>query len=216
MTPIDPQTLLTQLNWRYATKKFDPARKVPAEHWNVLEQALILTPSSYGLEPWHFLVITSQVVKESLLPAAYGQRQVADASHVVVFTVRKNVDPPYVEKFIQRVSQVRGVPLEKLEGYKGMMLGAIKQMGPQGVDQWSSRQVYIALGFLLQSAALLGIDVCPMEGISAAQVDQILGLEAKGLSTLAIATVGYRAADDAAANHKKIRFSAEDVLTHID
>jgi nitroreductase len=213
MKPVESQTLLNQLNWRYATKKFDPTKKVSAEDWNTLEQALILSASSYGLQPWHFVVITSQAVKDSLVAASWGQQQVAQASHVVVFSVKKGVDAAWVDKYIQRISEVRGVPAEKLSGYRDMMIGSITKAGPEGVDVWSTKQVYIALGNLLTSAAMLGIDACPMEGIMQAKYDEILGLPAKGYAAVCVATVGYRAADDKVG--KKVRFEAKDVVTHI-
>jgi len=215
MKPVDNQTLLNQLKWRYATKKFDPAKKISAEDWNTLEQALILTASSYGLQPWHFTVVTNPKVKEELQAAAFGQHQVTQASHVVVFSMNKSVNEGYVEKYIQRISEVRGVPAEKLAGYKGMMVGTIAKQDVATTEAWSAKQVYIALGNLLTSAAMLGIDACPMEGISPAKFDEILGLDKKGFATLMIATLGYRASDDSAAHHPKVRFKSEDVVTHV-
>jgi nitroreductase len=216
MKPVENHTLLKQLQWRYATKKFDATRKIPAEDWNTLEQALILSASSYGLQPWHFVVITSQAVKDSLVPASYGQQQVAQASHVVVFTVKKGLDEAYVDKHIKRISEVRGAPVEKLAGFKGAMTGTISHLGSVGTDAWSSKQVYLAMGNLLTSAAMLGIDAAPMEGINPGEFDQILGLDPKGYATLAIVAVGYRASDDSTAHHPKVRFHASDVVTHID
>jgi nitroreductase len=216
MKAVENQTLLKQLKWRYATKKFDPAKKISAEDWNALEQAVILSASSYGLQPWHFTVITSQKVKDELREACHGQHQVSQASHVVVFSVNKAVDAAYVEKHIQRISEVRGVPVEKLAGYKGTMVGTIANQDSATTEAWCARQVYIALGTLLTSAAMLGIDACPMEGIMPAKFDEILGLSKKGLATVLIAAVGYRASDDSAAHHPKVRFKPEDLVTHVD
>jgi nitroreductase len=215
MKAIENQALIKQLNWRYATKKFDATKKISSEDWNTLEQALILTASSYGLQPWHFVVVTSQEMKEKLTAAAYGQQQVSQASHVVVFAVKKGLDEAWVEKYIQRIAEVRGVPADKLGGFKGMMTGTIAQLGSVGVDAWSSKQVYIAAGNLLTCAALLGIDTCPMEGINPGQFDQILGLDKLGYASLMITTLGYRAEDDAAAKTPKVRFKAQDVVTHV-
>jgi len=139
-----------------------------------------------------------------------------EASHVVVFAVNKKVDAGYVQKYIGRIAEVRHTPLEKLEGFKGMMLGYVDKHDSVSVEAWSAKQVYIALGNLLTSAALLGIDACPMEGIDPAKYDQLLGLDKKGFGTLMIATLGYRAADDASANYPKVRFSAQELVTHID
>jgi nitroreductase len=216
MKPVENHTLLNQMKWRYATKKFDPTKKISAEDWSALEQALILSPSSYGLQPWHFVVVTSQKMKDQLVPASFGQQQVSHASHVVVFAVNKGVNADFVQKYINRIAEVRGVPAEKLDGYKGMMVGTIAKMDAASIEAWGSKQVYIALGNLLTSAAMLGIDACPMEGISPTQYDQILGLDKKGFATLMIATLGYRASDDTASHYPKVRFKAEDVVTHID
>jgi nitroreductase len=216
MKPVENQTLLKQLKWRYATKKFDPTRKIPATDWSTLEQALIATASSYGLQPWHFVVITSPSIKEKLKAVSYGQPQLVDASHVVVFAMKKALDASYVHKYIERIAEVRGVPVEKLEGFKGMMLGTISKLDTAAVDAWSAKQVYIALGTLLTSAAMLGIDACPMEGIDSAKYDEILSLDKKGYATLMIATLGYRASDDPAAKAPKVRFKNEDVVTHIE
>jgi nitroreductase len=215
MKPVDNQTLLNQMKWRYATKKFNPIKKISPGDWNTLEQALIATASSFGLQPWHFVVITSQKLKEQLQPVSWGQSQLVDASHVVVFAARKGVDAAHVHKFVERIAEVRGVPVEKLEGYKGMMVGALSKQDSAAIDAWSAKQAYIALGNLLTCAALLGIDACPMEGIEPLKYDEILGLDKKGFGTVVIATLGYRASDDPAASAPKVRFKAEDVVTHI-
>jgi nitroreductase len=216
MKPVDNEILLNQLQWRYATKKFDATKKISPQDWKTLEQVLIATPSSYGLQPWHFVVVTSPAVKQQLLPASYGQTQVVEASHVVVFAVKKQVDADHVQKHIDRISEVRGVPSEKLDGYKAMMVGTVSKQQPHENQAWSAKQLYIALGNLLTSAALLGIDACPMEGIVPAKFDEILGLEKQGLKTMFIATLGYRAADDHTAKAPKVRFKAEELVTYVD
>ena len=216
MKPVENQTLLKQLNWRYATEKFDPTRKISHDDWNTLEQALIATASSFGLQPWHFVVITSQKLKDELVAASFGQQQIADASHVVVFAVKKGIDAEHVRKYLQRISEVRGVPVEQLEGFKKALLKTIARHDSKALDEWSSKQVYIALGNLLTSAAMLGIDTCPMEGINVPRYDAILGLDQRGYGTLMIATLGYRDPSDSAATDIKVRFKADDVVTHLD
>jgi nitroreductase len=216
MKPVANQTLLNQLNWRYATKKFDSSKKIPAEDWKTLEQSLILAPSSYGLQPWHFVVITSPKVKEQLKGAAYGQHQLVDASHVVVFAVNKRVDAAYVEKFIAATAAAHHVPVEKLAHYKKIIQGTIAGQDSAATEAWNARQVYIALGQLLTSAALLGIDACPMEGIQPAKFDEILGLADKGFGTLMIAALGYRSPEDPYAVAPKVRFTADELVTRLD
>lgn len=216
MSTINSKQLLEQLNWRYATKQFDPNKKISANDWSTLEEALLLTPSSGGLQPWNFFVVTDPAVRAKLLPASYGQAQITDASHLVVFTAKKNFGEGDVDAFIQHTATTRGVSVESLAPFRGMLVGGIVQsMDEKARDAWARNQTYIALGNLLTSAALLGIDACPMEGFDRAQYDEILGLSAKGLATAAIATVGYRATTDKYANAPKVRFPKEQVFTRI-
>jgi nitroreductase len=215
MHPISPETVLGQLRWRYATKKFDPARKVPADVWSKLEQAAVLAPSSYGLQPWKFIVVTNPEVRKKLHPASYNQSQILDASHLVVFAAKNPPAPADVEAHIAQTARVRGLTPEALDGIKKMMLGSLSRMTESDAFVWASRQCYIALGVFLSTAALLGVDACPMEGFSNAQYDEILGLKAKGLSSVVIAAVGYRAADDPVAALAKSRFEVSDVVVHV-
>jgi nitroreductase len=213
---IDSQQLLDRLNWRYATKQFDPNRKISAHDWASLEDALLLTPSSGGLQPWKFIVVTDPAMRAKLLPASYGQPQITDASHLVVFAAKKNFNEADVDAFINRTAATRGVSVESLAPFRGMLVGGIVQsMDEKSRDAWARNQAYIALGNLLTSAALLGIDACPMEGFDRAQYDEILGLNAQGYASAVIATVGYRAATDKNANAPKVRFPREQVFAHI-
>jgi nitroreductase len=215
MSTIPGDSLLQQLNWRYATKKFDPAKKIPSADWAVLEQALVLTASSYGLQPWKFIVVTDPALKAKLRPASWNQAQVEDCSHHVVFTVKEDVSEADVDRFISRIAEVRGVTPESLAGYRGFMVGDLVQ-GPRHaiIKEWAARQAYIAMGNLLTSAALLGIDACPFEGIEPAKYDEILGLKGTGYATVAACPLGYRAADDKYANAPKVRFDPRDVVEH--
>lgn len=213
---INSRQLLDRLNWRYATKQFDPNRKINAQDWAVLEEALLLTPSSGGLQPWKFIVVTDPTVRAKLLPASYGQAQITDASHLVVFAAKKNFSEADVDAFINYTASARGVPVESLAQYRGMLVGGIVQaMDEPARDAWARNQAYIALGNFLTSAALLGVDACPMEGFDRAQYDEILGLRAKRLASAVIATVGYRASTDKYANAPKVRFPKEQVFTRI-
>lgn len=215
MHAISADTVLGQLKWRYATKKFDPAKKIPAETWAKLEEAVVLSPSSYGLQPWKFIVVTEPAVRRQLHAASWSQSQIVDASHLVVFAAKNPPTPADVERHIARTAQVRGLPLETLAGYKQMMLGSISRMTEAEAFAWASRQCYIALGVFLSAAALAGIDACPMEGFQSAEYDRILGLKQRGLASVVIATAGYRAADDPAAAHAKSRLAVDDVIERI-
>ncbi len=216
MKTIDADQLLEQLNWRYATKQFDPSRKVPAEQWAALEEAIRLAPSSLGMQPWAFVVVENPGLREELKAASWGQPQITDASHLVVFAAKKDITEADVDSYMQRIAEVRGVSPESLSGFRDMVTGGVIQ-GKDSTARalWTSRQVYIPIGVLLTSAALMGLDACPMEGISAADYDRILGLEERGLAALAVVTVGYRSPDDKYAALPKVRFPAEEVILHV-
>jgi nitroreductase len=216
MQPVSRDVVLRQLQWRYATKKFDPARKISPEDWQILADALVLTPSSFGLQPWKFWVITKDEVKQQLLPLSWNQSQVADGSHVVVFAARKNLEAADVDRYLARISEVRGVEVEKLAGFRKTMLGALVPP-PSGFDinHWAANQAYIALGSFMTAAALMGIDACPMEGIQPDKYDELLGIHEHGYHTVVACVAGYRAADDKYASVTKVRFPKTDVIVEI-
>ena len=214
MKPVNNETIVRQLNWRYATKKFDPNRKIQAPDWKTLEQALVLSPSSYGLQPWKFFVVENPDVRAKLRVAAYNQPQITDASHLVVLARRKDFGVADIDRHVGRVAQVRNVTAESLAAFRTAMLGTVQRPQEQ-TDAWVSRQVYLALGTFLETAALLGIDACPMEGFDAAQFDQILKLPEQGYHAQVLAAAGYRAEDDAYAKLPKVRYSPEDVIAHV-
>jgi nitroreductase len=209
---ISNQTVLEQLNWRYAVKKFDASRKISDEDWNTLENSLILAPSSYGLQPYKFIVVTDENLKAELTPAAYGQTQIADCSHLVVVAYKKVLTDGDIEHFVDRIVELRGTPREQLAEYEATMKGAAKKNVDDGtIETWNSRQSYLALGFLLETAALLGFDACPMEGFHPAEFDRILGLT--DYSSVVLCAVGYRdAANDYMANQAKVRFPIEELI----
>ena len=213
MSSIPGDSLLQQLNWRYATKKFDATKKLSAADWAVLEQALILTASSYGLQPWKFIVVTDPTLKAKLRPASWNQSQVEDCSHLVVFTAKQDITEADLDRFIARTAEVRNTSVESLAGYKGFMMGDLVNGARHAViHEWAARQTYIAMGNLLTSAALLGIDACPFEGIEPAKYDEILGLKGTGYATVSACPVGYRADDDKYASAPKVRFAAKDLI----
>jgi len=216
MNSINRTQLLERLNWRYATKQFDPNRKINAQDWATLEDVLHLTPSSGGLQPWKFIVVTDPAVRERLRAASYGQPQITDASHLVVFASKDNFGEADVDAHIQNIANVQGVPAENLAQFRGMLVGGIvNSMNEPARNAWARNQTYIALGNLLASAALLGIDACPMEGFDRAKYDEILGLKAKGYSSAVIAALGYRAATDGYAVAPKVCFPKEQVFLNI-
>ena len=213
MSHLNPQSLLQALEWRYATKIFDPAKKIPADVWTALEKALILTPTSYGLQPYHFLIVQDPAKRASLLPHSWGQRQVVDCSHFVVFTARTDMQEADVTRLIAHISSVRGIPAESLNFYRDMMLKDVVH-GERGkaAHEWAARQSYIALGNLMTAAALLGVDACPMEGLVPAEYDKILHLNGSGYATVVACALGYRAASDKYAALPKVRYALQDLV----
>lgn len=216
MKTISTDALLTQLNWRYAAKQFDAQRKINPSTWAAVAEALVLTPSSFGLQPWKFVVVTDPTVREKLVTASWGQRQVADASHLVVFAIKRNLRETDIDAHVNRIAEVRGATRDSLKGYRDAMVGSIITGRDEAARRsWASNQAYIALGNLLTSAALLGIDACPLEGIEPEKYDEILGLEQQGLSTVVAAAAGYRASSDKYAAARKVRFPKEEVLVEV-
>jgi len=210
------QQLLNALQWRYATKAFDATKKIPADVWQTLERALVLTPTSYGLQPYKFLVINDPVKRAELLPHSWNQKQVVEASHFVVFTARTQMTEADVTKLIQRTSDIRKIPAKSLNFYRDLMLGDIVN-GPRGktAHEWAARQTYIALGNLMTCAAVLGVDACPMEGLSPAEYDRVLGLNYSGYATVVACALGYRAANDKYAGLPKVRYETNELVQQI-
>ena len=208
--------LLDALQWRYATKVFDAAKKIPADVWQTLERALVLTPSSYGLQPYKFLVINDPARRAELLPHSWNQKQAVDASHFVVFTARTKVTDADVNKLIKLTSNVRKIPAESLNFYRDMMLGDVVN-GPRSktAHEWAARQAYIALGNLMTCAAVLGVDACPMEGLNPAEYDRVLGLNGSGYATVVACALGYRAASDKYASLPKVRYETQELVQQV-
>lgn len=209
MSPsLNPSQLVQALEWRYATKLFD-TKKLPADLWTALEKSLQLAPSSFGLQPWKFFIVSDPAVRAKLRPVSWNQSQVTDASHLVVFTHRTEMTEDDVNAFYNQMVADRKADASQLEPYRQMMLGGVvKGKDAKSQREWAARQVYIALGQLMAAAAMVGVDTCPLEGIDAAQYDQILGLKGTGYETVVACAVGYRSADDKYASLKKVRFPA--------
>ena len=212
MTPLTPDLLLSTLRTRYATKVFDASREVPADTLAALEQSLVLSPSSFGLQPWKFLVIRDRALREKLLPHSWHQAQVVDCSHLVVFARRDKTGAADIERYVGEIAAARGVDVSSLAGYKDKMSGFV--LNHPDIADWARHQVYIALGQFLASCALLGVDACPMEGLIPAKYDEILGLAGTGYSTVVACPIGYRSADDKYAALAKVRKPASAVIEH--
>jgi nitroreductase len=216
MNHISPPHLLQSLEWRYATKIFDPAKKIPAETWTALEKTLNLTPTSYGLQPFRFLVIDNPELRAQLLPVSWHQKQVVDADRFVVFTVRTAMTEADVDRYLHRAAEIRQTPAETFKGYRGIIVKNIVHGALDiPVREWASRQAYIALGNAMTAAALLGVDTCPMEGMLPAEYDRILGLTGTGYATVVALALGYRSATDKYASAPKVRYEVADIVRHL-
>jgi len=203
--------IIDDMNWRYATKKFDPKKEITKKDLDELLETLRLSPSSYGLQPWKFLVITDEKLRKDLRDnATRGQAQITDASHMIALCVRTDIDE-HVSKYIKSIMKTRGVSRDSLRDYENRMTESLGKNPPEKKEEWASRQIYIALGFLLFACAAKHIDACPMEGFDAKKFDEILGLKKKNLKSVVLCTIGYRG-DDGFAKRKKVRFEKKDVF----
>jgi nitroreductase len=205
-------TFLDHQNWRYATKKFDATKKISTEDLNFLKEAIRLSSSSYGLQPYKIIIVENPELRAQIQPAAWGQSQIVEASHLIVFANRTSINDAEIEDFFENISNTRGIPADALDGYKGFLKGNIAKLSDDAASIWNSKQTYLAMGNLLNAAAELKIDVTPMEGFEPAKVNEILGLEKLGLNASLIATLGYRHEEDATQHYKKVRKSNEELF----
>lgn len=203
---------LENQNWRYATKKFDATKKITAEDLDILKEAIRLSSSSYGLQPYKVILVENPELRAKIQPSAWGQSQIVEASHLIVFANEINFGTTGIDDYIKNASETRAIPSESLQGYADFMKANITALSEDTRNNWTAKQTYLALGNLLNAAAELKIDVTPMEGFVPAEVNEILGLEALGLNATLIATLGYRHEDDATQYYKKVRKSNEDLF----
>jgi len=200
------------LNWRYATKKFDSSKKISSQDFAELLEVLRFSPSSFGLQPWKFVVVHDPDLRKKLRPHAWNQAQVTDAGALIVFCALKKMDEDYVKRYVNIIADVRGVTKESLLGSEQMMTGFLKSKGPEAISQWMKNQVYVALGVFLAECAHHKIDACPMEGFDSEKFDEILELPQEGLESVVLCAVGYRADDDHYAELKKVRFENNELF----
>lgn len=209
---MEHQHILDALNWRYATKKFDSSKKISPKDLQTLKEVLRLTPSSYGLQPWKFLIIENQALRQQLREKSWGQSQVTDASHLIVFCSYLDLKEEHIDNHIANTSITRNQDIENLAGYGNFVKKTLSNLSPTDISTWSSKQLYIALGQLMLACAEMKIDATPMEGFEPAGYDEILGLKAKNLHATLVCPIGYRHNDDASQFNKKVRKSNEDVF----
>ncbi|MGB5608937.1 NAD(P)H-dependent oxidoreductase [Eudoraea sp.] len=206
---------LESLNWRYATKKFDSQKQISEEDLNTLLEAIRLSPSSYGLQPYHIYIIKDMDLREKLKAASWGQSQITDASHLIVFANNTSFDTDLIDNYLTNVSDTRDIELNNLQPYGDFMKSKLIDLPDNIKETWTARQTYLALGNLLSAAADLKIDTCPMEGFEAETYNELLGLKDKRLNTSVVAAIGYRSEEDDTQHYKKVRQSKELLFTHI-
>lgn len=203
------------LKWRYATKVFDTTKKLTEEQLQLLKEAIQLAPSSYGLQPYQVLIVSNPEIKEKLKEAAFGQAQLTDASHIFVFARTHNFTEKHVDEYAANIAETRGIDIAAIKGFVDVMKGTVNSRSEDELANWNARQAYIALGVLLETAALHEIDACPMEGFNNAHFDGILGLADRNLTSVVIASVGFRSSEDDYQKLKKVRKSENDLFIHI-
>jgi len=202
-------------NWRYATKKFDASKRVSSEDFTTLKEAIRLSASSYGLQPYKILIIENPEIRAQLQPVSWGQSQIVDASHLLVFANSVNLGENEIDEFIENVATTRNLPIDTLQGYADFMKSKVVSLPEEARNTWTSKQAYIALGNLLNVAADLKIDVTPMEGFESKKYNELLGLEKLGLNASIVAAIGYRHDDDATQHYTKVRKSNENLFITI-
>lgn len=207
--------LIDDLNWRYATKEFDSSKKISNSDFNVLAESLRLSPSSFGLQPWKFVLVENEQIRQSLVGHSWNQKQVVDASHLFVLARVNDLGDSLVDNYLEDMIKTRGGSREDLKGFEDMMKGFLANMNDDQKSHWANLQIYIALGQLMTTAAHMRIDACPMEGFSKAEYDKILGLQEKGLSSVVVCPVGYRKESDKYATAPKVRFPMDELLVRI-
>ncbi|WP_031425525.1 NAD(P)H-dependent oxidoreductase [Flavimarina sp. Hel_I_48] len=206
--------IIDSLQWRYATKKFDDARQIPQDKLDIITQAFNLTATSYGLQPVRLLVVQDKKLQEELVAQAMGQRQVVDASCVLVFCIEKNVKSPYVHEYFDNVKSTRDTPEKTLAPFREMLADKFDSQTKEETRNWAINQAYLAMGNLMTVCALEGIDACPMEGFEPDGFDKMLELDVLNISSILIMPIGYRAEDDMFSKFEKVRRSVEDTVIY--
>ncbi|WP_422079959.1 NAD(P)H-dependent oxidoreductase [Ulvibacterium sp.] len=203
---------IKNLEWRYAVKKFDSERILPQEKIELLKQAFNLTATSYGLQPIRMVVLKDKELQERLVPHSFGQQQVAQASHILVICIENVINADFIKNYFERVKRIRDTPDEIIEPYLEALLDDFSKKETSEIRQWCINQAYLAMGNLLTVCAMEKIDSCPMEGFDPKGYDELLELNKRGLNSILVLPVGYRAKDDMFSGFKKVRKKMEDSI----
>lgn len=210
------KSIIESLNWRYATKKFNTTKILSTQKIDVLKQAFNLTATSFGLQTISMAVVANKDLKKRLVEHSYNQKQVAEASHLLVLCIQENISDSDIISYYDNIKAIRNTSEEILNPYRNDLIKTIKKMTVEERQQWSFNQAYIALGNLMTVCAIEGIDSCPMEGFISSKYDEILNLREKNLKSVLLLPVGYRADDDMFASFKKVRKSLDKTIIEIN
>jgi nitroreductase len=219
---MKPQEILDALHWRYSVKKFDSTKKIEESIWQNILDAAVLTPSSFGLQPWQFLDVRNVELREKLVLASYGQKQVAESSHLLVLTCKKTMDHAHLDRFLAVSQKIRkanamaiigenGATDYSAENFKAITLSFIQSLSAEQNFIWNANQIYIVLGNILTVAAMLGVDAIPMEGFEAEKYNEILHID-KNYTAKLVVPFGYRSAQDKNATYNKVRFDKSEIV----
>ena len=204
--------IIEDLNWRYATKKFDATKKISDNELDIIKESLRLTPSSYGLQPLKFLIVNDKTIRQELVAASYGQMQVADASHLIVICAVTSIQDNDVDAYVENVIETRNADIERVNRYGSFMKKTFAELTEDEKLIWSSKQAYIVLGQLLHTCANLRIDATPMEGFITERYSEILNLSDKNLTPVLVCPIGYRHEDDSIQHENKVRKSIDELF----
>ncbi len=207
--------IIKDLEWRYAVKKFDSSKEIEVSKLERIKKAFILTATSYGLQPIKMVVVKNKDLQEQLVEFSFGQMQVAQASHVLILCIEKKIDADYISSYFKKVKDIRGTSDSVLEPFKNALVSEFTKMDTQQIQQWATNQVYLAMGNLLTICAAEQLDACPMEGFIPDSYDELLDLSSKGLSSVLVLPIGYRAEDDIFSGFKKVRRDMENSIIYI-
>ena len=209
------KNIIDALEWRYAVKKFNEEALLSEQQLEAVKKAFNLSASSYGLQPYKLVMLQNKALQERLLPHSYNQKQVVQASAVLVFCIRKDIDSSYIDGYFGLIASARGQTPESLDGYKNFMKSTLAVKTPAEMSMWATNQVYLNMGTLLTACAAMEIDSCPMEGFSPAGYNQVLELDKMGLEAVLVMPIGIRASDDSVAILKKVRKPLEEAVITI-
>lgn len=206
--------IIKQLQWRYATKKFDNTKIIDNNKIDILLESFNLTATSYGLQPVKLVVIKNKALQEQLVPLSMNQQQIGQASHVLVICIETTINKIFIENYFSRVKALRNTPEEVLTSFKNFLIEDFENKEQLEIEAWATKQAYLTLGNLLTVCAIEEIDSCPMEGFIPSKYDEILNLEEKGLKSVLVLPIGYRAEDDLFSELKKVRKPITDSIIH--